>query len=60
MNNKDKTIFTLKHAQIFYQTLADIIGEKYNLEIIATVYEKEAQNGKARKSEKEQFIIAKN
>lgn len=42
-NKKDKTQFTLEHAQIFYQTLADIIGEKYNfqnIEIIAKVKEK--------------------
>lgn len=37
---KDKTVFTLEHAQRFYQTLADIIGEKYNVKIIANVKER--------------------
>lgn len=39
-NKEDKTHFTLEHAQILYQTLADIVGEKYNVEIIAKVKEK--------------------
>ncbi len=39
LENEDKTCFTLKHAEIFYQTLADIVGEKYNLEIKAKVKE---------------------
>lgn len=37
---KDKTQFTLEHAQILYQTIADIMGEKYNVEIKAKVKEK--------------------
>lgn len=37
---KDKTQFTLEHAQILYQTIADIMGEKYNIEIKAKVKEK--------------------
>lgn len=39
-NKEDKTQFTLKHAQILFQTIADIMGEKYNIEIIAKVKEK--------------------
>ena len=38
--NEDKTKFTLEHAQIFFQTLADIFGEKYNVKVIARVKEK--------------------
>ena len=38
--NKDKTQFTLEHAQIFFQTLADIVGEKYNIEITARTKER--------------------
>lgn len=36
---EDKTKFTLKHAQILYQTLADILTEKYapNIQIIVKV-----------------------
>lgn len=37
---EDKTQFTLKHAQLLYQTLADIIGEKYNIKIIVQVQKK--------------------
>ncbi len=37
---KDKTQFTLQHAQILYQTLADIIGEKHKVEIKVKVKEK--------------------
>lgn len=37
----DKTEFTIEHAQILYQTLADIMGEKYNVTIIAKVTKKE-------------------
>ena len=37
---KNKTQFTLEHAQILYQTIADIMGEKYNVEIKAKVKEK--------------------
>ena len=40
MNEKDRTQFTVEHAQLLYQTLADILGEKYNLKIIAKVKEK--------------------
>lgn len=40
MENENKTKFTLKHAQTLYQTIADIIGEKYNMKIIAKVKEK--------------------
>ena len=41
-NKDDKTKFTLKHAQIFYQTYAEILAEKYapNIEVIAKVKEK--------------------
>ena len=39
--NEEKTEFTLKHAQKLYQTLADILGEKYNVKIIANVKKKE-------------------
>ena len=45
---KDKTQFTLKHAQLLYQALADIIGEKYNINIIVKVRKKEDVNGKTR------------
>lgn len=40
--NEDKTKFTLEHAQIFYQTYAEILAEKYapNTQIIAKVKEK--------------------
>jgi hypothetical protein len=38
--NEDKTKFTLEHAQRLYQTLADILGEKYNIKIIANVEKK--------------------
>ena len=37
---KDKTQFTLEHAQTLYQTIEDIIREKYNVEIKAKVKEK--------------------
>ena len=37
---KDKTQFTLEHAQILYQTIADIMAQKYNVEIKAKVKEK--------------------
>ena len=40
MENEDKTKFTLEHAQIFYQALADIFGEKYNVKVTAKVKEK--------------------
>lgn len=36
----DKTKFTIEHAQLLYQTLADIIGEKYNVTIVAKVTKK--------------------
>lgn len=36
----DKTQFTIKHAQAIYQTIADILSEKYNVTIIAKVTEK--------------------
>lgn len=39
-DKKCKTQFTLEHAQILYQTIADIMGEKYNVEIKAKVREK--------------------
>ena len=42
---KDKTQFTLEHAQILFQTLADIFGEKYNMEITANVKERGENNG---------------
>lgn len=37
MNEQDKTQFTIEHAQLLYQTLADIMGEKYNMTVIAKV-----------------------
>ncbi len=37
---KDKTQFTLEHAQRLYQTIADILGEKNRIEIKAKVKEK--------------------
>ena len=39
---EDKTQFTLKHAQIFYQTYAEILAEKYtpNVEVTAKVKER--------------------
>ena len=39
--NEDKTKFTLEHAQIFYQTYADILAEIYapNIQVIAKVKE---------------------
>lgn len=42
LNNKDKTQFTLEHAQMFYQTYADILAEIYapNIEVKAVVTEK--------------------
>ena len=40
MQNDDKTKFTLEHAQMLYQTLADIMGEKYNVEIKVKVKER--------------------
>lgn len=41
--NEDKTKFTLKHAQIFFQTYADILAEKYapNVQVIVNVKEKQ-------------------
>lgn len=36
---ENKQNFTLEHAQLLYQTIADIMGEKYNIEIVATVKE---------------------
>ena len=36
----DKTKFTLNHAQILYQTLADIIGDRHGLKIKVTVTER--------------------
>lgn len=36
-----KKQFTLENAQMLYQTLADILGEKYNIKVIAKVKEKE-------------------
>ncbi len=36
----DKTQFTIEHARLIYQTIADIIGEKYNTEICVKVKEK--------------------
>lgn len=43
MENEDKTIFTLEHARLFYQTYADILAEKYapNIQVIAHVREKD-------------------
>lgn len=59
---KDKTQFTLGHAQIFFQTFAELLAEEYapNIEVIAIVKKKEDINGKTRKSEKEQYTTAKN
>jgi len=41
-NKEDKTQFTLKHAQLLFQTIADIGAEKYapNIKVIAKVKEK--------------------
>ena len=41
-NKHDNTKFTLEHAQIFYQTYAEILAEKYapNIEVTAKVKEK--------------------
>lgn len=38
-NKEDKTQFTLKHAQLLFQTIADIGAKKYttNIEVIAKV-----------------------
>lgn len=41
--------FTLEHAQTLYQTIADIIGEKNNMKIIANVKLKEGEvNGQSK------------
>lgn len=42
-NKDDKTQFTLEHAQIFFQTLADLLAEEYapNIEVKAIVRKKE-------------------
>lgn len=40
-NNEEKTEFTIYHAQMLYQTIADICGEKYDLKVTATVKKKE-------------------
>lgn len=39
---KDKKEFTIEHAQIFWQTYAEILAEKYapNVEVIVNVKEK--------------------
>ena len=39
LEKQDKTIFTLEHAQIFYQTFAEIEAEIHapNIEVIAKV-----------------------
>lgn len=41
LENQDKTIFTLEHAQIFYQTFAEIEAEIHapNVEVTAIVKE---------------------
>lgn len=41
-SKEDKAQFTLKHAQLLFQTIADIGAEKYatNIEVIAKVEEK--------------------
>lgn len=41
-NKEDKTKFTLKHAQIFFQTFAELLAEEYapNVEVKAIVEEK--------------------
>ena len=39
-DKEDKTVFTLKQAQSLYQTLADILGGKYNINVTAKVEEK--------------------
>lgn len=48
MERKDKTKFTLEHAQIFYQTYAEILAEIYapNIEVKAVVKEKEENKWK--------------
>lgn len=42
MKLEDKTQFTLEHAEIFYQTYAEILAERYapNTEIQVKVKEK--------------------
>lgn len=40
MDLEGKKEFTIENAQMIYQTIADIIGEKYNVEITAKVKEK--------------------
>ena len=42
VEKENKTNFTLKHAQLFYQTYAEILTEKYasNVEVKAIVKEK--------------------
>lgn len=57
---KDKTHFTLKHAQLFYQTLADIIGEKYNVKINAKIRKKGGIKWQNEVMEKEQYTSLKN
>ena len=46
LENQDKTIFTLEHAQIFYQTFAEIEAEIHapNIEVIAKVITKEGES----------------
>ena len=42
LEKENKTNFTLEHAQIFYQTFAEIMTEKYasNVEVKVTVKKK--------------------
>ncbi len=52
---EDKTQFTLKHVQMLYQTLADILTEKYvpNIKIVVKVRKKEetmAKRGNRRRN----------
>lgn len=47
LENQDKTIFTLEHAKIFYQTFAEILVEIHalNIEVTAKVRELEEWRG---------------
>ena len=40
MELEEKRQFTIEHARILYQTIADIVGNKYQISIIAKVEEK--------------------
>lgn len=53
--NEDKTVFTLEHAKIFYQTYAEILAEIHapNIEVTAKVREQiKAKEGRRWKKKK--------